>query len=269
MRLLLTLVTNEEKPVIPINYQYPLSAAIYKIIQRADMDYAAFLHDSGYAKAGSAKQFKLFTFSDIRVPFAPPFNDRLYLLRQELQVIVCFHIPYAAESFVKGLFISQHIDIADKVSKASFTIRQVEVLTTGLPEVDHPTVVLQPLSPIVTGKKNERSLYDYRNPLEADYTECLLYNWVEKYLAAYKGHHYDAADLRSQVTISVKQMARPPRERKPIIKDGTDKVSKLRGYMNFQLQVKAPYKMVELVLDAGLGLNCSVGNGCLELVKVA
>ena len=54
---------------IPINYQYPVSAAIYKILQQADEEYARFLHDTGYQKANSLKTFKLFTFSDLMVIF--------------------------------------------------------------------------------------------------------------------------------------------------------------------------------------------------------
>ncbi len=42
---------------IPINYQYPISAAIYKFLQQADEEYARFLHDTGYQKANSLKKF--------------------------------------------------------------------------------------------------------------------------------------------------------------------------------------------------------------------
>lgn len=267
MRIQLTLYSLEPKPVIPINYQYPLSAAIYKIIHRADADYAAFLHNTGYSKAGSTKQFKLFTFSDIRAPFAPPVSDRLHLRSQEMKVIVCFHIPHAAESFVKGLFLSQQLDIADKVSKASFTISQVEAVNTGLPDIDYPSVTLQPLSPIVTGKKNERGYYDFRSPMDPDYTECLLYNWFEKYLSNFPAPQGDPELLKSQVSLDIRFLAQPPQERKPIIKDGTAMVSKLRGYMRFQLHIKAPRPMVELALDAGMGLYCSQGMGCVEMVS--
>lgn len=44
-----------EDCLLPINYQYPLSAAIYSVLKSADADYAAFLHNSGYGKG-----FKLF-----------------------------------------------------------------------------------------------------------------------------------------------------------------------------------------------------------------
>ena len=53
-----------KKGVLPINYQYPLSAAIYRIISKGDKEYANLLHEKGYGKG-----FKLFTFSQLNVPF--------------------------------------------------------------------------------------------------------------------------------------------------------------------------------------------------------
>jgi CRISPR-associated endoribonuclease Cas6 len=266
MRLLLTLQAHDPQPVIPINYQYPLSAAIYKIIHRADAAYADFLHNTGYSKQGSEKQFKLFTFSDIRAPFAPPTNDRLYLKSREIQLIVCFHVPQAAENFVKGLFIHQQLDIADKVSRAAFTISQVEMIDSGLPAGPHPTVLLQPISPVVTGKKNDRGHYDFRSPLDADFTECLVYNWGEKYLAAYPEATVTAAELYQGPAIKVLFLTSSPQERKPVIKAGTAEATKIRGYMRFQLKVTAPRDMLELVLNAGMGLYNAQGMGGVEVV---
>lgn len=49
------------------NYSYPLSSALYKIIQRASVAVAAFLHGTGYGKGG--KSLALVAFSDVRTPF--------------------------------------------------------------------------------------------------------------------------------------------------------------------------------------------------------
>ncbi len=62
MRFVLTINAGARNPVLPFNYQYPLSAAIYEIIRTADAAFAEFLHNRGY---GEGKSFKLFTFSDI------------------------------------------------------------------------------------------------------------------------------------------------------------------------------------------------------------
>ncbi|MFQ6116059.1 MAG: CRISPR-associated endoribonuclease Cas6, partial [bacterium] len=62
MRIKLSLRPKGKTTQIPINYQYPLSAAIYKILQQASPAYAEFLHDKGYP-APSGRLMKLFTFS--------------------------------------------------------------------------------------------------------------------------------------------------------------------------------------------------------------
>lgn len=51
---------------LPINYQYELSAAIYRILSRSDKDYSLWLHENGFIAGG--KRFKLFTFSNLIVP---------------------------------------------------------------------------------------------------------------------------------------------------------------------------------------------------------
>ncbi len=73
---------------LTLNYPYPLSSAIYKIIQRADSEFAAFLHDKGYG--GSHKNFKLFTFSEIQTPFKIR-GDFMRLITDRLQFAVCFY----------------------------------------------------------------------------------------------------------------------------------------------------------------------------------
>jgi CRISPR-associated endoribonuclease Cas6 len=152
VRLLLTLQTDKANQPIPINYQYPISAAIYKILQNADADYSAFLHEEGYGKG-----FKLFTFSDLKCPFKI-INDRLVLLSDTIELTICFHLPRAAETFIKGIFISQQIDIADKKSVAHFIVKQVESITSLPDQFNNNGEVeflLKPLSPVVCGLKNE------------------------------------------------------------------------------------------------------------------
>ncbi|MDJ1496937.1 hypothetical protein QNI19_28635 [Cytophagaceae bacterium DM2B3-1] len=61
MRLKLTLQKTGSQSTLPINYAYPLSSWIYKVIGKADETYADFLHNSGYS-AGQ-KRFKFFTLS--------------------------------------------------------------------------------------------------------------------------------------------------------------------------------------------------------------
>ena len=52
MRFKISLHTTDS--VIPINYQYTLSAAIYKTIAKGNAEYAALLHETGYGKCKSS-----------------------------------------------------------------------------------------------------------------------------------------------------------------------------------------------------------------------
>lgn len=267
MRLSLQLAGFEDTQVIPINYQYPLSAAIYKIISFADAEYASFLHDKGYGVDGSHKKFKLFTFSDLKVPFAPPVSDRLYLKSRDASLIVCFHIPTAAENFIRGLFINQQLQIADRASRATFTINQVEVLSSNVPAGETVSVILEPLSPLIIGKKNSTGNYAFRRPGDVDFCDCLIYNWASKFLVANPGLDVGMEELMSRLRVEVVYNSLPPQERRPIVKAGTPAQSKLRGYTKFRLAITAPRDMVELALNAGLGLYNAQGMGCVDIVN--
>jgi len=54
---------------MPCNYQYPHTAAIYKILSQFSPDYSAFLHDRGYTGL-DGKPRKLFTFFFRPIPRA-------------------------------------------------------------------------------------------------------------------------------------------------------------------------------------------------------
>ena len=247
--------------LLPFNYQYPLSAAIYKIIQSADADFATFLHNTGYGSGH--KSFKLFTFSDIKTPFIKS-GDRMQLQSAQAELIVCFHVPQAAENFIKGLFLNQQLQIADHKSKTTFQISQVESLSMAYNNTLHKQV-LQPLSPLVVGKKNDRGHYDYRSPEDDDFEACLLHNWIEKFSAT--GIDDDALQsLKQNITVNVRLFHHPPQSRLITIKGGTDAETKIRGYTKFRLEVSAPKEMLELALGAGLGLYNAQGMGCVEIV---
>src|SRR5690554_3622262 len=88
---------------IPINYQYPLSSAIYKILDKGDSEYAKFLHEEGYGKG-----YKLFTFSDLKLRFKLENGDRMKFLDNHVEFFAHFHVPEASKTFIEGLFKSEN-----------------------------------------------------------------------------------------------------------------------------------------------------------------
>lgn len=262
MRLLLTLNSIKEKEIIPVNYQYPLASAIYRILQNADAEYAAFLHEKGYGKG-----FKLFTFSDIKCPLKID-GDRLLLLSDKAEVIVCFHLPKAAETFIKGLFMSQQIDVADRKSKTSFTVMQVESLGSPLDRFnknDEMEFLLKPLSPIVCGLKNENGNYTFLSPEDTRFEEMLFKNWEQKCEAVFENEDID--HLMAGSLAEVLFFKNAPKSRLITIKANTNAETKIRGFVNFEIRIKGKKEAVELLLNSGAGLYNAMGMGCLEIMK--
>jgi Uncharacterized protein predicted to be involved in DNA repair (RAMP superfamily) len=242
MRFLVSLYTTDT--IIPINYQYPLSAAIYKILSKADKEYTNFLHESGYGKG-----FKLFSFSDIKAPFKIQ-SDRLIFLSNEIRFEIAFHLPVAAGSFVKGLFQSERIDIADKNSRAVFSIKSIESLPSPLQQYKENEVVnvqLKPLSPVVVGLRNQKGNYDFLSPDDAHYTESLIYNWRNKIATCYDDGTATAALLLMEVS-PIKQ---PFKSRLITIKANTPEETRIRGWVNFGLKVQAKISNAVFYPDIG------------------
>ena len=261
MRFLLKLIALDFPAILPLNYQYPLSAVIYRILQRADKEYAHFLHETGYRQfEHSLKAFKLFTFSDISTPFKIA-GDRMRMLKPEAEVIVSFHLPRAGEIFIKGLFLNQDIEIADGKSRTRFRINQVESVSNGLTNAPGQEVILRPLSPVVCGQKNERGNYDFLSPNHSDFVSQLMYNWQSKY----KTLHENAKEVFPGADMEVLLYENPPKSRLIAIKAGTYQETKIRGYMNFRLRVKGPLAAVELLMNGGIGYYNSLGMGSLGL----
>lgn len=264
VKLLLTLNSGREKQLMPINYQYPFSAVIYRILANADERYASFLHDTGYRQSDSLKSFKLFTFSDLKAPFKIQ-GDRLQLLTREAMITVSFHLPEAAEHFIKGLFMNQQIEIADKVSRAVFNVARVETLSNSLTQKTNQEVILQPVSPIVCGRKDEKRNYTFLSPEDERYEEMLFLNWQEK-LKAFLGTD-ELDELMADAFIQIVFFKNPPKSRLITIKAGTPAETKIRGFNNFTIKIKGKKEAVELLLNSGVGLYNAQGMGCVEVIE--
>jgi len=267
MRFELTLTNIADSNVIGFNYHYPLSAAIYKIIHSADSDYAAFLHEAGYGQG--LKKFKLFTFSQLETPFKIK-GDRLVMTTTEARLQVCFFLPLAAETFIKGLFQNRELQIADKYSKVTFLISQVAGIADMLPAADPEVMVttrLKPLSPLVTGKKNERGNYDYLLPRDAEFPYWLAHNLAGKWASVYEKNDEQMECLKRSISVNVELMQKPPQQRLITIKEATPEETKIKGATRFVLQTRMPKEVLELALGAGMGLYNAMGMGCMDILK--
>lgn len=259
MNFCLTLQSIEPNPCIPVNYQYPLSAALYRIIAKGNAQYARFLHQTGYGKG-----FKFFTFSQINCPFRI-IGDRLKIQDYELSFRISFHLPETTENFIKGLFQSECLDIADKKSRARFTVKSIVACPNPLaryPENEIVNATLKPTSQVVAGMPKDDRKYDYLSPGDVRFTESLLYNWRSKIATCYE----ETTAQRAFLLMETAPVKLPFKSRLITVKAGTPEETKVRGWLNFELRVTAERRFVELLLNAGAGLYNAMGFGGVEVV---
>lgn len=257
MRFLLAL-HGGANDAIPINYQYPLSAAIYRVLAKGDHEYARFLHETGYGKG-----YKFFTFSDLNLRYKRV-GDRFILTDPSVSVLVCFHLPEASQTFVQGLFRSEEIVIADRKSKALFEVQSVVALENpvkDIPANQVARIIVRPCSALVAGSKNNQGNYAFFDPDNNRFIQSLIVNWRNKIAACWDDQ--TAAD--AVLLMEVEKYPSPFRSRLVTIKDTDDRArTQIRGFLNFRLKLTAGQRFLDLVLNAGLGLYSAQGMGCLE-----
>lgn len=251
---------SENGATIPINYQYPLSAAIYKILAKGDVNYAHFLHEEGYGKG-----YKFFTFSDLKLKYRRE-DDRFILLNPQVEFIICFHLPEASRTFVEGLFRSEEIVIADHESQTSFIVDSIIALENplkGYAANEMIQVIVKPASALFVGYKKDSGNYEFLDPDHERFSESFINTWANKIAAAWD----EKTALDSILMVEVEKYKQPFRSRLITIKAASDAETKIKGYLNFKLKLTAERRFIDLLLHAGAGLYGAQGMGCLELIN--
>lgn len=278
MRFKLT-IQNETPQLIPINYQYPLSAWIYKVFNRAEPEFARWLHEHGYAFNGNRK-FKLFTFSNLQLnemKFSHQPAPCLAVPPGAHHLQLSFCMEDAASHFIAGLFHKQELVIADRHMKAHFRVSSVEQMAQPC---FGDTAHFRCLSPIVVSRpemRNGKLFPRYISPEEPDYSNFLKENLLKRYVAAHQqvvvGMEARGAteeiltDLPFDTQIWDFSPISKPKSRLQAIKAGTPAETKVRGFV-YEFKLKAAAELLEFAYEAGMGEKGSLGWGCFDVTFI-
>lgn len=266
MRFKLTLTRTSRARLLPVNYQYHLSSWLYKTLQKADEQYSAFLHGQGYGNS-LGKQFKFFCFSPLQFnPFRLLKEEGLIeVVGNAVELEVRFLIDPAAENFIRGLFIDQHVWLGKGKNTVDFAISLVETMTPQYFSASRP-VVYKAISPVCLTKRVPESPYpQYMSPEQAGYGELLLSNLLMKYRVQQTELHgglVPGADA-SQLAF---RLLDTPKRKAWTIKEDTPQQSRVIGYQ-YRFELTAPEELHEIGYYAGFGEKNSVGFGFGEVVR--
>ena len=142
---------NEKGSQLPINYQYELSSWIYKVLNEGDPIFSEWLHFKGYKS--KEKPFKLFTFSNLIIPFYKISGDRIDILSNSVKLIISFLPDEAISPFITGLFKERRAIIGDKFSQVVLEVSEI----ISLPKIEiRERMTFKTISPLFVDEEDLR-----------------------------------------------------------------------------------------------------------------
>lgn len=239
---------------LPINYQYPLQAAIYHTLGNSDHEFSTWLHENGYQLNG--KRFKLFTFSNLIVPQygIDKLRERLIVKSDLVTLYITFLPERSTQQFIQGIFQQQIIQIADYISGTQFTVREIQVMAP----LDYQSdMVFQTLSPVCISLRNERGYMDYLSPTDPRYELGILQGLLDRYNTIH-GHPFSGTPHCHL------QLLNEPKSSLVRIKAGTPNETRVRGY-RYQFRLDLPEELMQIAYEGGLGEKGSMGFGMISV----
>lgn len=269
MRFSLTLSCDPPQ-YLPLDYQYPLSAWIYKTFNQGDPAFAEWLHGKGYTDG--KHHYKLFTFSWLDIPKAKLDKEKQCLVINSPEVHLTFSLPMeeAAQTFIKGLFQKRECWLGNRQAKAEFQVNRVEKLPE--PELGHEAT-FRCLSPICVSEPQERGeklVAKYLSPEDEGFQERFFNNLIYRYQTALQyqpvveGNHWEPEEEAE--TPFAFELLNKPKSKLVTVKAETPNETKIRGYQ-FDFKLKAPEPLLRFGYEAGFGEKGSLGFGCVEIAK--
>ena len=240
--LRLQLCSGEKNHLLPINYQYELSAAIYRILSQSDDAYATWLHENGFEVDN--KKFKLFTFSNLQIPRYEIDKEqgRLKILSDEVFLKIGFLPDRSTKEFIKGVFNKQCFSIGDRVSKVDFIVRDIELFSE---EKFSEIETFRTLSPVVVSLRNDVGRHEYIRPDHPSYMKGIITGLKSRY-RAYYGKDYEG-DFACAF-----RLLDNPKSSLIKIKADTPQQTYVRGY-RYRFTLSLPAPLMQIAYESGFG----------------
>ncbi|RUT77827.1 CRISPR-associated endoribonuclease Cas6 [Ancylomarina longa] len=243
-----------------MDYQYYISAWIYKVLKQADADFANFLHNKGYRKdENDNKLYKLFCFS--RLNFGKPKlwkEKKLFeISAHEIKLQISFDVNEAATNFIKGLFMLQEFYLGDKFNGIDFKVAKVE----ALPKTEFSESMRYHLqTPWVISFKAENARYpQYLSPNNELFESLTINHLVEKY----NNTRYPKSITTGQINF---RRLNDFKRSGFVMKPGTAQQSRIVGNL-FEFELNAPVEVHEMIWSAGVSEKSSSGFGWIEGIE--
>jgi CRISPR-associated endoribonuclease Cas6 len=245
--------------LLPMDYQYFISAWIYKTIKLSNDEFASFLHDRGYG-SDEGKLFKLFCFSRLEFgkPLLLPAEKLFQISASTLRLLISFDIPITASHFIEGIFKDQEFYLGDKLHGLNLRVTTVELL----PEpAFHETMHYRLLTPWVVSIKEEGK----PQPVYLAADDERFYTMAARHLAEKHNLTHTETPTVKQEQIVIRRINGFKRSGF-VISPGTPRETRVVGNL-FEFTLTAPISIHQMAWNAGISEKSSMGFGMVEVKK--
>ncbi len=254
----LRVLLDNPRPVrVPINHQELLAGLVYHLLGTSSTDYSRFLHDEGYRMDGGPKRFKLFVFSNLRVPKSQRRleGDQMHIARGPVEWLLASPVADFLTHGATGLLTAGN---TLRVGGVHFPIRVVESLQTpAFTETTRFTCLTSIVASVPLPGGGTR----YLRPCDGDaFSEAVRKNLLAKYRTL---HGHPPADERLRLDFDQGYLARNPHGG---TKKETFKGIDIIGAMAPFTLTGSP-ELMELAWNAGLGEKNAGGFGMVDVTK--
>ncbi|MBP2173206.1 CRISPR-associated endoribonuclease Cas6 [Methanococcus voltae] len=236
----------ERNTIIPFNYQYQLSTAIYNFIYSNDKDFAEKLHRS--------KDFKFFTHSWLFMPKSKVCKDGIICKDGNAFFKVSSPNDELMTNLIKGLFKTGNLCI----NNINFEV------TSIINEKGYNSNIkkMKTISPILLRTKKERNgvddigglkIYDLLPQEDSEKFYQNLKNNLKRKYSIYYNKDYENCDLDFDINILESKSKRVK------IKDSFQRCS------NLKFEIGGDEDLINFAYDCGLGELNSMGFGMIDI----
>ena len=254
-KLILSVKAESFGNILPVSYQYELSAAVYRRFRENMEPYLHWLSSNGFPPVDDCRN-RLFSFSNLYIPRIKVENDRLYILVKKIQMWISFLPGRGTRELVEKLFLGTTFVLGDKLSRVELTVD--EIVECPVPEFGRETEYLA-LSPIVFMMARSNRSMEYIGPENPDYADCFHRTVLEKYEKIF-GRPFDG---NSDFSF---QLLSEPKRKGIFMMRFTPEESKVIGYM-YKFRLSMDPILHRILYDTGAGEKVNLGFGCVEILR--
>ena len=254
-KLVLSVKSESFGSVLPVSYQYELSAAVYRRIRENFELYLHWLSSNGFAPIDDCRN-RLFSFSNLYIPRIRVEYDRLHILVKRVQMWISFLPVRGTHEFVKQLFSGETFVLGDRRSRVELEVE--DIVECPAPEFGEEAEYLA-LSPIVFMVARPNRSMEYVGPDYPGYADCFYRSVLGKYEKIF-GRPFDGDTGFSWSLLS------EPKRKGIFMMRFTPEESKVIGYM-YKFKLSMSPILHQIMYETGIGEKVNLGFGCVEILR--